>query len=347
MHSLSSSHSQLSCGGGPSRRRDSSDTKRYAASDDTGSTASQESGTNSSRHSTGDGSGAGAGGGGGDGGSTVSTTSTTTSTLLKTVLGRKDGEGVDDLVSRILREAKEHGRLSEYTAASLRPQLSTTTVASMPTMVATKAIVSMGDPHDYADLLPSAKAAVDISSAARSRETSPHRYVTNSRNLSHPMVPPPPPPPLLASSGSSRLLSAAAQSVLDQQTLDHDAVHMATRRVLDKRYPFPVESTATAFSSRSVSDTISQRDGTTHDVQTKLLHLQQQAREIVSRSRSPSPTRPKRSAATTTTAMSGAGEELTSEIDRLVKDLHHCVLQRTMKEAQLRLLRGEDPTAFL
>eukprot|EP01040_Poterioochromonas_malhamensis_P022966 gene22966-28040_t len=128
---------------------------------------------------------------------------------------------------------------------------------------------------------------------------------------------------------------------------------MATRRVLDKRYPFPVDSaTAAAFSSRSVSDTIAHQDGTTtHDVQTKLLHLQQQAREIVSRSRSPSPTRPKRFAAAAAAAAvattSGAGEELTSEIDRLVKDLHHCVLQRTMKEAQLRLLRGEDPTAFL
>jgi hypothetical protein len=256
--------------------------------------------------------------------------------LLKTVLGRKDGEGVDDLVSRILREAKEHGRLSEYTAASLRPQFSTTT---------TTTTMSTGGPNDYADLLPSAKAAVDVSTAARSRETSPHRYVTSSHNLS---VPPPLPP--LASSGSSRLLSAAAQSVLDQQSLDHDAVHMATRRVLDKRYPFPVDSaTAAAFSSRSVSDTIAHQDGTTtHDVQTKLLHLQQQAREIVSRSRSPSPTRPKRfAAAAVATTTSGAGEELTSEIDRLVKDLHHCVLQRTMKEAQLRLLRGEDPTAFL
>eukprot|EP01033_Poteriospumella_lacustris_P011429 gene11429-8130_t len=126
------------------------DTKRYPVSEDTASTASRESFSNSSRHTT-----DGGGGDGGDGGSTASTTST----LLKTVLGRKDGEGVDDLVSRILREAKEHGRLSEYTAASLRPQFSaTTTTTTIPT----------GGPNDYADLLPSAKAAVDVSTAARS-----------------------------------------------------------------------------------------------------------------------------------------------------------------------------------
>lgn len=353
MNSLSSSHSQLLArsagagagaggGGGSSRRRDSNEAKRYLVSgpEDTASTASRESlstSTSTSRHTM-DGTGDG-------GGSTASTTSTTTSTVLKTVLGRKDGEGVDELVSRILREAKEHGRLSDYTVASLRPPLSSTMM--------TQQQVSTGPGQDhYTDLLPSAKAAVDISSsmmaAVHSRETSPHhRYTTGGASSS-------------SSSSSSRLLSAAAQSVLD-----HDAVHRATRRVLDKRYPFPVDST-TAFPSNTQQQHMlehtllypSHDDSkiTTNDVQTKLLHLQQQAREIVTRSRSTSPVRPNKRFATTasaTTTSAGVmmnhngGEELTSEIDRLVKDLHHCVLQRTMKEAQLRLLRGEDPTAFL
>ena len=40
-------------------------------------------------------------------------------------------------------------------------------------------------------------------------------------------------------------------------------------------------------------------------------------------------------------------KDITLHIDRLVKDLHHCVLQKTVKEAQLRLLLGENPISSL
>jgi hypothetical protein len=217
--------------------------------------------------------------------------STSHSSTVHRVLNKRDGESVEQLVQRILNEAKHNGRLSEEAAALLKRQSLSSTVASGLRNAV----------HTDDDLLPSAKLALAASKA-----------VIDSAG---------------ALSPKPTVLSTSAQSFLDQRNIADEAVQIAVQRVQGRRYPFPVRDDGMASSGRAQL------------LSTKLNSLQDQATDIAQglrRQRSPSP--PKFPSAST-------DEHLAEHIDQLVKNLHQCVLQRTMKEAQLRLLRGEDPAS--
>jgi hypothetical protein len=203
------------------------------------------------------------------------------------MLNKRDGESVEQLVQRILDEAKQNGRLSEQAAASLNRQSLSSSVTS-----------GLHHKTNTNDLLPAAKIALAAASKA----------VASSAG---------------AFSPKPTILPTSFHPFLDHRNIIDEAAQ-TVQRLQERRSPFPIRDEG--ISSRGRSQLLS----------TKLIPFEDRAKEISQGLRL------QRSSSPLKLAQVSADEHLAVHIDQLVKSLHHCVLQRTMKEAKLRLLRGED-----